>query len=129
MPAPNEVDGVDVVSDDQLAEKQNEVQQLREELARTEADRVAREQAKANSATAAQLDSEAERLRALIAAAKGDVVDLGQDKVGADRAQSQEEVESGSGASTPNTSPDPNTYVPGTGPSASASADTTGEGE
>src|SRR5690348_9049203 len=62
----------DVGTDDELEAKRDEVTRLREELAQAEAERVARDQAKANSVVARQLDDEADRLKALIAAGKGE---------------------------------------------------------
>lgn len=62
----------DVVTNDELDAKRDEVAKLREELAEAEAERAAREAERANSVTARQLDNEADRLRALIAAARGE---------------------------------------------------------
>lgn len=108
-----------VVSDEQLDEKREEVEKLRAELAQIEADRLAKESAAANSNVYQQLDHEGERLRALIAAAKGTQPDVGleaaaQRDAEQDGAGTAEQVTGGGTAATGQTgATDPNTAVPG----------------
>lgn len=60
----------DVVSDDQLREKQQAVQALREEVAAAEAQRVQTAREQANTIAMAELDAEEARLNAQLAAAR-----------------------------------------------------------
>jgi len=63
----------DVVSDEELKAKADEVQALREEVANVEAQRVANEAALSNQITMTELQTEEARLRARLAQAKGQV--------------------------------------------------------
>lgn len=76
---------VELISDEELDAKRDEVEELRAELSRIESERLAKEQAKANSSTYTQLESEGDRLRALIAAAKGTQPDIGQEAAAAEQ--------------------------------------------
>lgn len=55
------------VSDDQLNEKQTEVEEAREKLVKLRAERVARERAATNQVTVNQLDAELEKIKREIA--------------------------------------------------------------
>jgi hypothetical protein len=116
-PEVTEVENSDapVISDDQLDAKRTEVEQLRAELEKAQADRLAREQAKANANVYTQLDAEGDRLRAMLAAARGEQPDVGLDAVKADEeGQTAEQVTDGGTAATGQTgATDPNTAVPG----------------
>ena len=128
MTAP-EPEVTDVVTDDELDTKRDEVAQLREELAQVEADRAAREQAQANAVTSRQLDNEADRLRALIAAAKGQSpLDAAQEKLERDGERS---IVTESGATPPTAAtpePAPVAPAPASPQPAETAAETTGEG-
>jgi uncharacterized small protein (DUF1192 family) len=60
----------DVLSDEELDKKREDLQALRDEIAQVNAERVQRDQQQSNAVVGAQLDAEAARLQAELAAAK-----------------------------------------------------------
>ena len=89
MPDSDVTEGSPVITDDELKGKRDAVEQLRAELEQANADRLAREAQTANALVYDRLSAEEDRLKALLAAARGEQPTVGLDQVDAKAAEDQ----------------------------------------